>query len=724
MATPISFTFAAPTEWVDRFDLTARLDMKPVNGYMILTNGIDPNQKGEPDAGMTDLIPRAPRDEVYPLITGAPSSLGKIFGNSYKWRVRYRNSKTGETTGLSALPSMGYNLGRETYTGSGSHLGQTAYFSFTGFAYATSGDYRAGMDTIQLCRNTDSQTRVFYVVDEKANPGAAGTVTFTDNTPDEDLINNVQVDLVVNPSYYTPTPPPCVRSYLHGTRRLWLYGHINMGPHTSHGNSSTMSPGDTLVTCTNGFTFRGREGMRFNYDTDPDKTDYRLIEVVDGNTLYVTPPAPATINTTWRITDDIDTRNIYMMEPNQPWSFDSTNVFTVGADLSDGVMGVFAIGTKTYVLTRRNLWGLSDDLTEDPKTTIRIDHIASVGCVGHWAWCETPYGVVFVDENKGVMAYSGDGLPTALGSESPLDEFKPKTQFQNFDRGLLGETYCEWDPDAQRVFVSYCPVGVAALVEQLSFDPSTSAGNWRGPWRRPLYRGGKLRDRTGKDIFLLGDMTGTLCLENDIPTDLVTVVSGTLSSMDSPVVLTATASVFTSSMVGASILMNDLAGNYYWNIIGKYIGGTQVVLLLVPEATFAPGATFQVGVIHWQAKTAFLDLGDPGQPKVIRKLEVGYNRIASGVDNLRVDGVSEGIAITETADPATVAAGLITAGLVKGSVDLNLGGSAFTLRFAGRASYGNPQVTKVRLDVSVDGGEEVLTAGDAKRVTIVPTVTA
>ena len=720
MATPISFGFSSASTYGNRFDLTARAEILSANGFAIVTNGMDPNQKIEPEFGMTDLIPRAPIDEVYPLLTAVPSSLGKIFGNNFKWRIRYRNSRTGETTGLSPLPNVGANLGVTVYTSStvATFLGQTAYFSFAGFAYASAGDARAGMDTFDLFRNTSDQTDVFYLVDSKANPGAGSYVAFTDNTPDEDLWNNEQADLRINPTYYTPLPPPCIHSFLHSTGRVFLYGRYNMGPKRSGTDVATMSAGDTLITTTNGFFFRGREGQLFNFVTDPDKVQYRIVEVTGVNTFYVTPPAPAAVSSTWEVIDDIDSRTIYMMEPNQPWSWDSSNAFNVGLDLSDGVQGVFAIGTRTFVLTRHHLWALLDDISEDPKTTLRIQRVADVGACGPWAWCNTPYGVVFVDENHGVMAFSGEGLPTPLGSEDPMDDFKPKTQFQGFDRGLLSETYCEWDPDSKRVIVAYCPTGVGAMVEQLSFDPI--AGNWRGPWRRPIYRGGKLRNSTGKDVFLLGDVTGTLMYEGDIATDLVAASSGTVASLDNPVLITDSLGTFSGAKIGAPILFNDAAGNYYLNWIVRAITSSQIQLLLVPEVTIQAGWTYQVGVIHWQAKTAFIDLNEPGQPKALRKLEVGYNRVSTGADNLIVDCVTEGCSITESADAVTP----VTGGLIKSSVDVNNGGTAFTLRFSGRAQYGNVQITKMLAHVTVCSGEEVPTTTYRTKVTITPTVTS
>lgn len=719
MATSVSFGFASASTYGKRFDLNARMDGLAANGYMILTNGMDPNQKVEPEFGMTDLIPRAPRDEIYPAITSAPSGIGKIFGNSFKWRIRYRNSRTGETTGLSPLPFVGVNLGVTVYQSAtvATFMGQTAYFSFSGFAFAAAGDDRAGMDTFDLFRNTSDQTDVFYKVASKANPGAGVLVFFTDNTPDEELWHNEQSSLLINPTYYTPLPPPCVHSFQHGTGRVFLYGRYNMGPLRSGINTGAITADDTLFGGSSAFLFRGREGQLFNFVTDATKTNYRIIEVTDPNAMYVTPKAPVAMNATWEIIDDVDSRTIFMLEPNQPWSWDPSNSFLVGLDLADGVMGMFAIGEQTFVLTRHHLWALTDDLTEDPKTTLRINKVADVGACGLWAWCEAgQYGVVFVDENEGVMTFSGNGLPVPLGNDDPLSDFKPKTQFQNFDRGMISETYCEWDPDAKRVIVSYCPVGVGAMIEQLSYDPV--AGNWRGPWRRPLYRGGKLRDSTGKDVFFLGDLTGTLMYEGDITTDLVASQSGVVTTLDNPVLITALLGTFSPTQVGAPILFSDGAGNYYLNWIIRSLSSSQIQLLFVPEVTILAAWTYQVGYIHWQAKTAFIDLNEPGQPKALRKLEVGYNRVSSGVDNFVVDCVTEGCTITESADGTAV-----TGGLIKASVDTNNGGTAFTLRFSGRTQYGNVQITKMLAHVTACGGEEVPTAPYRTKVVITPTVT-
>ena len=78
---------------------------------------------------------------------------GKIFGNGYKWRIRFRNSGTGECTGLTPLYEQGYNMGVAGV--GGIWMGSTAYFYLSGVATTN------GLDTIDLFRNTSSQDREF-----------------------------------------------------------------------------------------------------------------------------------------------------------------------------------------------------------------------------------------------------------------------------------------------------------------------------------------------------------------------------------------------------------------------------------------------------------------------------------------------------------------------------------------------------------------------------------
>ena len=709
-ATAVTFQFGNyyQTSGHDRYDLFQRVDMLAANGLLLVCNGMDPNTKVDPDNGITDLLLRAPRDEIVPAVTIAPSPTGKVFGNGLKWRIRYRNSKTGECSGLSPIPSVGMNMGVTT-TGT-SFMGQTAYFIIAGVATTY------GADAIDLFRNTSEQDSVWYLIDSASNPGAASTVKFTDNNPDEDIWNNEVADLHVNPSYYTPHPPPCARIFQHNSGRVFLYGHINMGTYTA--GVATIDAGGNVVTGTISKWYRGREGQKIRWTTDSKRTEFRIVEVTDLTTMYVTPASPVALGGAYEIIDDIDARDIHMMDPTSPAQHDPLDVLTVGQDRSDGVMGLFAIGSTTFVLTRFHLWALQDDETTSPRETTRAVEIAKVGCVGLWAWCMTPFGVVFLDETQGVMLFDGQGIPRPLGSDSPLIDFMPKTQFDDMDRGLLSDAYIGWDSERRRVFLTYCPSGVSDQTEQLVYDPKTNA--WRGPWRRPVFTGGRLINATGDDIYLLGDQNGSLYLESDIAQDQINpTVSGTCLSQDNPVQIQSSAAVFTSAMVGAPILFNDGAGNYYLNWIARFMTTTKVILRLVPTVTVAT-MTFRIGAIHWQAKTAFVDLGDPGSPKQLTEVMVGYDRISNGVDAFVVQGSSEGITLTESAD-ATVPE---TGGKAKATAPLNLGGTTFTLRFSGRASYGNPQITKIRCNMVLGGGNQDPVDGDQKKTTINPTITS
>jgi hypothetical protein len=692
-----------------RYHFFARCQFLSAKGYALITNGLDPNTKWDPDVGLSNLLLRAPADEVYPAITFAPSPDGKIYGNGMKWRIRYKNSQTGEVSGMSPIPTIGLNLGDSKTSGSADYLGQIAYFTVYGVATTY------GVDTIQLFRNTAQQDEVWYLVDEKSNPGASTTVSFTDNFGDEDIWNNELAEITPNPTYFVPHPTPCARSFLHGTGRVMLYGFIPMGAYRA--GTAAVTAGSNTVTGANTHWHRGREGQQFKFITDPDRVVYRIIEVTDQTSMKVTPVPPADVSaTTYEILDDRDGRQIFMLWPTSPAQFDPRDVLTVGLDKADTVKYVFSIGSTTFCFTRHHVYEMENDRTGDPAQSTRFTIRANIGCVGLWAACATPFGIVFVSDN-GVYIFDGTGVPVPLGEANPFDDFSPKDQFARMDPALWDHVYAYYDSDHNRVGISYCPVEVAAMTEQLSFDPHQG---WRGPWRRPVFASGKLRNAEGDDVFLLGDQFGQLLLEEDIVTDLVAPVSGTVLTRDSTVVFTSTASVFTSAMVGASIVFDDGAGNYQVNWIARYVSATQVVLLLVPSTALVAGWTFKVGGIYWIARTAFIDLGEPGQPKTIREIMLRYDRVLVGTDNLVLDITSDGKAYTPALDTTTPSTG----GLIKATAGVNVGGTAFTLRASGRAIYGNPKLTNILAHVIVSGGNADPTVGDTKKVVITPTVTS
>lgn len=720
MATAPNIGIFNNSETTFRYDPMARVDILSAKGYALLCNGLDPNTKWDPENGQSDLFMRGPQNEIIPAITFAPSSEGKIFGSGYKWRYRFVNSKTGETSGMSPLPVVGLNLG--TVTSGSSFMGQTAYMRFEGVD-------TAGVDTFEILRNTSGQDDVFYVIDKTTNPGSGSYISFTDNRSDDEIWNNEQAALRPNPSYFEPHPPPCARLFQHATGRVWLYGRRPTGTYTRgtiqtivglpiFGGPIFQATGPTVTGSGTGW-HRGLEGQALRLDTDLSKTIFRIIEVNSTTSLNVSPipSRDTTLNGTYQILDDIDTRNIYMTQPSSPIQFDPLDVITIGQDRSDNLTGVFAWQGETYALTRRRLYRLSDDISEDPVGTVRINKVADVGCVGLWAWTETPFGVVFVSEKLGVTLFDGMNV-MPLGSPTMWHDFLPKTQFEGFDEGLLFDCLVYWSPKNRRITVSYCPEGTMLQVEQLEFDPTTKT--WRGPWRRPMHSAGTLIDSLGEDVELVGDQFGGLYKVGDSSNDVVdSPTSGTVASVESKIAVTMSGTpLFTDSMVGASIVFDDGAGNYYTNWIARVATTSQIILMYHPTVDIAADWTFIVGGINWIARTGYLDLGEPMLPKHLHHIGVRYETMVTNVDNLVVEGTSEGRAFTAAADTASETE---VQGLIKGDANLHIGGMAFQLRLSGRASYGGPRVTRLIANMVVNQGTADGKEGDTGKVVITPT---
>lgn len=698
-------------------DWKVPLSLVSCRGFLFFLNGIDPNQKMVDMSQVSNtwpLVSIAPYGYLTPMVSWLGS--GRIFGVGYRWRYRYKSSLTGEVTGLSTPATEGLNLGAETTPGAATFLGQSASFYLPG----RSGDDGTLMDRIQLFRNTSGQSDIWFLVTEAANPGSPSSyVLIQDDYPDDEIFTHETAGLQVNPSHQEGIPFPCAKAYIHPTGRLMLYGVVPMG--TFRSGTASVTNGNEYATISGdvqGVT-RNRIGQRFiplatsGGTTITPTQGYRITAVgtgSEGNVDFYPAWAEGTLSGFhYEIDDDRDPRTIFTSEPNQPTNFDFLKTMYVGKDRSDGLKHLCGFNGVRYALTRRRIYAFENDNTLDPSVSIQFSVIAEEGACGLWAVTETPFGIVYYEESRGVRVFDGQSLPYPLGGE-PGGSFLPSTQIANIDPDYLDQVKVMYDPVKNRVYVSYCPLGGGGYEECLVYD--VHVRTWRGPWRMHLTSCFTLVNDGGAPVTVFGDEAGNLLVDDAATTDILSPdsgqsVAGTITNVDNAFTFRDTGGTWDPStdrrIVGSPVIFTATDGTRYVNQIAGW-DGTKFTLLFMPPVALTVGWTFNVAAIDWQIKTASLDAGEPLQPKTLDRFRM---RLVRGTT-----GASEG-ALSAAVNGGTTwgAEGVDNAESAIVSVDsdhdngcISMGGQSFQLRLRGLSDDGFPQITAAVADIKVGGG--------------------
>lgn len=723
-------------EYLDPYVPTKVIDG---NGCGIYLNGVNPNIKipyaANPIYGV-DLILRAPYDELTPALSGPGT--GNLFGLGYKWRFRFKNSITGEASGLSPLPSVGYNVGIEAMAGSADWLGQTAYF------YIPNSVIPAFADTVQLFRNTTQEDSVFYLVQTVSVTGS--TLAFVDNFVDADITFNEQADLQVNPTYNEGVIPPCVKAHKHGTRRLWLYGLKRMGP--LRVGALNVVAGEQTVTfvSSNGAITPAREGQLLRLlgtnagggSFPVDSSVYRIIEVIDYITFRVYPPiiannliVPGTAYNTvyYEIIDDRDARTVYQSQPGTPHQYDLTEILSIGFDSDEQLHHITQFRGYTWALTNKRIYQILDDNSEDPSASYRVVVAAEEGTVGFDSTCTTPFGIVFVNAKGHVRLFSGAGElsyqgpsnnVTSLGSDNPYDRFLLKNQFSNpgtafteagylstylgYEPSLLETVIIYWDDKTALLYVSYAPYGMMSHSEAIVF--SGLYLNWRGPWRVRCSAFGYLRNDSNEDIGVIGDDFGNLSIDNAGSVDVLNgplVTATTVSSAPTYFVTANTGDLDHYSDRRVCGVPISIGGAYTqsMNTVIDVIDSTTIVLeKLESGGSGSDTTTIKLGSKFWYLKTAFLDSSEPIQPKELQAVRMRLSdTYSSSADYFlfTVEADADGTVRSEE-DPTTPLT------LVWYEATYNTDGVAFQLKFQGVTYTQYPSFTQIIADVNVRAG--------------------
>lgn len=681
-----------------------RYGMVPAPGMLLCLNGISENTRmAAPTEEVLPGLPlmiEAPRAELVPMLTG-PTQEGRIFGKGYKWRYRYVRSLTGEASGLSPIPSEGWDLGSEE---GADYVGETAIIGLE----VGLGTFPYVQDRVELFRNTSGQESLWLKVAEAEYDGSSTQVYFTDNLSDEELSSKEDAALKPNPSYLDGIMPAMSKCHIHSTGRAMYYGVRRRGRMYSTGNSDQMTEGsnDFSPTFYNG---AGRElvGFRFRPLTDTtdadidDDTNYRIVSLSS-----ISPAAKSTVTVkTWEIVDDRDGRMVYQSEPGAPSQIDPTKAFSVGLDRDDDLMHIFQMGGVTFSASRRRLIRWDEDNSDAPHFTTRFQIVAEEGQAGLDAGVVTPFGYVFVNE-RGVRVFDGASVG-ALGVGSVYEDFPAAEQFIRFEMDNLADVLTIYDPDHNKVHVSYVRVDGNIPERTMTFDPET--GSWRGPNRRHVFSAGTLRNASGEDVFVLGDNLGNLVIDEDAVTDVLPdisthTISGTITAVSdgNGMVITDSAATFDpdgdAALTGVPIVFTETDGSIQVNWIARVLSTTKLQLLNLPVRAMTTGWAYNIGAIRWRADTAYFDSGESFQPHKIERVRMRFER--GTADSFEMQVALDGGAFEDLVDTSHS-----TVDKVALAPEVKRRAACHQLRLQGTATAGEPRITRAQAEIDVRTGK-------------------
>lgn len=738
-----------------KFDPHVFTTIQPAFGRMLILNGVNANSQVPLVQGVSGI-----NSIVLPLLIAAPSAhlvpmvswlgSGRVFGQGYRWWLRYKNSVTGDVSGLSPSTPFTINMGQETTPGADTYLGQKAIFRVA----SGSNDVPVSCDTIQLFRNASGTEAVKYLVQEIKINGAS-YVQFIDDKPDEELVIEPETaGLQINPSFDEGTLPPLAKVHLHATGRAMLYGLKRMGPYRAGTVSVTVGSSTVTRTDTTTAFDIARVGQSFRLKTytgsSIDDVQVYRINSVTTSTLTVTPQIkPSTLlptdgttytSVSYEIIDDRDGRVVYVSEPGDPTSFDLLRAFYVGSNTSEDLYHVFSLRGVTYGQTNEGIYRFVNDVSTDPAVGIAILKVASEGTVGFHSGCLTPFGWVYVHPELGVRLFDGNAPPQGyetigtvtpsipLGEEDETKSFQPNDQFlgrdddayssytgltrTGFDESLMSECRTCYDPFEHLVHVFYVPNGDWSLREELVFDADVKC--WRGPWTmRGATAWGNLRNSDGAEAFTFGDAYGNLAFDRRQDWDMCAAgaAAGTMTSGQGYVLVNSGASFdsTTYQQQGASIVLADstAAQTLQTTMVVDVIDGTTLIVER-PVIESAHLYTYTVGGIRWLFQSAWIDAGEPVMPKQFNSVGIRFTKADSGASTATVGLLKDG---DESLANMTGESGTPYA-LNPYSVDepsyrtvrLDTGSRLFAMVAYGTSTTGDPEITEVTVDLQVDGG--------------------
>lgn len=687
-----------------------RYNLIPVSGYMLVLNGFTENERmSDPDTEVTPgrpLIMRAPPGELTPMLSG-PVDGGHVFGVGLKWRYRYLNTFTGEASGLSPLPSEGWDVGSDD---GANHVGETVLLGpQAGLGSAE------GMDKVQVFRNTSGQERLWYLVGEADYDGSNTQVLIEDNLSDDEIQSKEQASLKPNPGRLDGFVWPVRKAYLHPSGWTWYYGILRGGRRYYGGQSIQLTandnvPGSGLIQYGDGTTVEGWRFRPLTDNTDAAIVDKNEYHVWHNGATIVPAPETSVVVKSYELVDDRDGRIIFAARPGQPTQIDLEATLSIGRDQSDDLMNVFSWTDgegrqRTMAVTRNRLYLLTDDVTLEPHLTYGTQVVAEEGQAGFDAGAMTPFGYVFVNE-RGVRVFDGVRA-RALGSDNPFEDFLPQDQFLGVEVDQLENVLVVYDPTNHKLHVSFVPLDGHTTENTLTFDPAV--GNWRGPNRRRIFSAGALKSPSGEKVFLLGDDLGNLVVDEeqveDVVPDISThTLSGTITAVSDGNGMLFSDSTATfdpdgdQALVGCPVVITQTDGTVQVNWIARVISTTELQLVNPPSSTLTVGWAYAIGAIRWQLVTAYLDGGLPTQKQRFAQLRMRFE--LGTTDSFSTEVSVAGGAWADAGQTPTA-----TSGEIHEAIKVHRGGRVFQVRLSGTANEGEPRITEVIADLDVRQGQ-------------------
>jgi hypothetical protein len=755
VSTP-NFRFGAAATWDGRtsagegstepFHPALPPTLLPAAGYLLVTNGwnlnramtdaVGPGGTLTTDAGRL-LQMRAPRRPLEPALSWPGT--GRVFRPGAKWRYRWSDSRTGEHSGLSPLPNA-HDVGAEASDGTG-YVGQTAWFQ------VPVSEAPAWADTAQLFANTTHQDDVWYLDDEQPVVSGVDDVLLTGQSTDEELFGAVSV--VTGGPSATPAGPgwqdglmwPVARAWLHPSGRVFYYGLRRFGLQGPSVVKVVVTQGSDLVTLKASTTLQrvvepGRLGQRLRLlltaaldEPVRDPTVYRVVKVEAADQFRVWPElavspdlaAGATEEFFFALEDDRDARWTWVSEPNRPWLVDPLKVVAAGDDYDDGAQAWFTLGGRVFLQTRRRLYEALGSLSEEPSDSTVFLPFAEEGTPGFWTGCETPFGWVFLHEQRGVRVFDGQAV-RPLGTEGdPFADFPPAAQFARAEPAALSDAVVLYDAGHRTVLVSYVPLGQGARKEVMAFDTTTRS--WRGPWRERVACWGHARSTETADVLVCGDDSGNLLVREAQALDVLQPTAalpgaGDVDSWLNTRFLTDADGAFTSGgdqrLRGVPVWFTDGTWWYHARVAG--VVDAQTLELDGPPvredgATLAspqPPLSYGLGSVRWSLTTAYLDAGgDPARPVEFFSLNLRTRRGAASdaFEAAACDdgsGTFEGVQVSASSAPAAAAQ---AQGRVHHKLRLKRRAALVQVRLRGTARSGEPEVGRAVLVAEQRSGE-------------------
>jgi hypothetical protein len=647
-----------------------RVHVEPFRGSVILTDGV--NLAKEYDSTrLVDLEILAP--SVTPTVaTGSGGLSGK-----YKWKYRYKCSKTGKVSGfspVSAETTLSTQYGTVTVTGTAD----------------------VQVDKVEIFRSQNELYHQYFYSGEIDNPGAT-TDTYADTQDDDTISDNVADWLVVGKTFAEGRMWPVVRSLVN-FGFVWYYGLIRMGVYKS-GTVSVTNGSREVAKGGYCYVLEERVGQRITIDGDT--TEYRITEV-DATKIYVDPPVVRGTQSdlTYEIVDDRDGRRAFISEAGTPGSIPSSHDFTFGEDLGDVLHYMGYVEGLFYAVSAKNIFRIDEAKTEEPWMSASVTVVVDEGCSGSWAALVVPgLGLVYVEPRLGIRVFNG-AASKYLGRSDTKSMLHD--EWLRFNHARKHNIEIHHDKHYNQVVISYARDDSVVNDAQLVYDIGT--GEWTGPWLRRINRFGTLETYDGQVKEVFGTDFGGLYQDHKGTRDGV--ASGTLSGTVTSVsagetgfeVNDSTASFYATGegLKGHPVEFVDGNGQSY---IGWIWSNTTTKLVIVGYGVQpTTGWTYTIGIIPWAAKTGYIAPDILGQNVALHGVRFRLDRGASGSVACAIACDGGSFVEAQSGDESV-------SGSVYGRFRVEKRSSLFQVMLYGSNESELPKITALELIADIRGGE-------------------